>query len=55
VLVKERVTLRLDADLAAHLYSSGSGWQSKLDEMLCQIVPQQVWNPVFMGMREQGT
>ncbi len=40
--VKERVTLRLDADLAAHLRSTGPGWQTRLNEMLRQIVLKQV-------------
>ncbi len=39
--VKERVALRLDADLAAHLRSSGPGWQAKINEMLCLIVLRQ--------------
>ena len=39
--VKERVTLRLDADLAAHLRSSGPGWQTRLNKMLRQIVLKQ--------------
>lgn len=35
---KERVTLRLDADLVAHLRSSGPGWQTRLNETLRQTV-----------------
>ncbi len=35
--IKERVTLRLDADLAARLRSSGPGWQTRLNEMLRRI------------------
>ncbi len=39
--VKERVTLRLDADIAAQLRSSGPGWQTRLNEMLRRIVLEQ--------------
>ena len=35
---KERVTLRLDADIVAHLRSSGPGWQTRLNETLRQTV-----------------
>lgn len=35
---KERVTLRLDADIAAHLRSSGPGWQTRLNATLRQII-----------------
>lgn len=35
---KERVTLRMDADIAAHLRSSGPGWQTRLNATLRQII-----------------
>jgi uncharacterized protein (DUF4415 family) len=36
--IKERVTIRLDADIAARLRSSGPGWQTRLNEMLRRTV-----------------
>ena len=36
--IKERVSLRLDADIAAHLRSSGPGWQTRLNETLRRLV-----------------
>ena len=39
--VKERITLRLDADIAAHLRATGPGWQTRLNNMLRQtLLPQ---------------
>jgi uncharacterized protein (DUF4415 family) len=32
--IKERITLRLDADVATRLRSSGPGWQTRLNDML---------------------
>ena len=31
---KERITIRLDADIAAHLRAGGPGWQTRLNDML---------------------
>ena len=39
--VKERITLRLDADVAAHLRASGPGWQTRLNDMLRRTIFQQ--------------
>jgi uncharacterized protein (DUF4415 family) len=36
--VKERVGLRLDANVVEHFRSSGSGWQSRVNEILKQHV-----------------
>ena len=36
--IKERVSLRLDADTVAYLRSSGPGWQTRLNEMLRRVV-----------------
>ena len=35
---KERVTIRLDADLTAHFRSGGRGWQTRLNETLRRAV-----------------
>ena len=35
---KEHVSIRLDADLAAHFRASGPGWQSRLNNVLRQAV-----------------
>ena len=35
---KEHVSIRLDADLAAHFRASGPGWQSRLNDVLRQAV-----------------
>ena len=39
--VKERITLRLDADIAAHFRSTGPGWQTRLNNMLRRTIFQQ--------------
>jgi uncharacterized protein (DUF4415 family) len=39
--VKERVGLRLDANVVEHFRSSGSGWQSRVNEILKQHVAVQ--------------
>ena len=39
--VKERITIRLDADIAAHLRSTGPGWQTRLNNMLRRSIFQQ--------------
>lgn len=36
--VKERVGLRLDADIVEHFRSTGSGWQARVNEILKQHV-----------------
>lgn len=36
--VKERVGLRLDADVVEHFRSTGSGWQARVNEILKQHV-----------------
>jgi uncharacterized protein (DUF4415 family) len=36
--VKERVGLRLDADVVEHFRATGSGWQSRVNEILKQHV-----------------
>jgi len=36
--VKERVNLRLDAEVVASLRASGPGWQSRVNEMLRKAV-----------------
>ena len=35
---KEKVTVRLDADIVAHFRESGRGWQTRLNEALRQVV-----------------
>ena len=35
---KERVTIRLDADLTAHFRSGGRGWQTRLNQILRHAV-----------------
>ena len=35
---KERISIRLDADLAAHLRASGHGWQTRLNDALREVV-----------------
>ena len=35
---KEKVTVRLDADIVAHFRESGKGWQTKLNEALRQVI-----------------
>lgn len=32
--VKERVTIRLDADVVEHFRATGKGWQTRLNEVL---------------------
>lgn len=39
--VKERTTLRLDADIAAHFRATGPGWQTRLNNMLRRTIFQQ--------------
>ena len=36
--VKEKVTLRLDADILAHFRREGKGWQTKLNDVLRKAV-----------------
>lgn len=36
--IKERVGLRLDADVVEHFRSTGSGWQARVNEILKQHV-----------------
>ena len=36
--IKERVTIRLDSDLAAHFRAGGRGWQTRLNDTLRQAV-----------------
>ena len=36
--VKERVSIRLDADVAGHFRASGPGWQTRLNETLRRAV-----------------
>ena len=40
ILPKERITIRLDADIAAHFRASGPGWQTRLNDMLRRAVFQ---------------
>ena len=35
---KERITIRLDADIAAHFRASGPGWQTRLNDVLRQAI-----------------
>lgn len=35
---KERVTVRLDADIVAHFRQGGRGWQTRLNEALRQVI-----------------
>ena len=35
---KEKVTVRLDADIVAHFREGGRGWQTKLNEALRQVI-----------------
>ena len=35
---KERVTIRLDADIAAHFRATGRGWQTRLNDALRDAV-----------------
>jgi uncharacterized protein (DUF4415 family) len=39
--VKERVGLRLDANIVAHFRQSGAGWQGRINEVLKQHVASQ--------------
>jgi uncharacterized protein (DUF4415 family) len=39
--LKERVGLRLDADVVEHFRATGSGWQSRVNEILKQHVAGQ--------------
>jgi uncharacterized protein (DUF4415 family) len=36
--VKDEVTLRLDHDVVAHFKASGSGWQTRINSALRQII-----------------
>ena len=36
--IKEKVTVRLDADIVAHFREGGRGWQTKLNEALRQVI-----------------
>ena len=36
--VKERITIRLDADIAEHFRGSGPGWQSRINETLRRAI-----------------
>ena len=38
VPTKEKVTLRLDADILAHFRREGKGWQSRLNDVLRKAV-----------------
>ena len=35
---KERITIRLDADIAAHFRATGPGWQTRLNDVLRQAI-----------------
>ncbi len=35
---KEKVTVRLDADIVAHFREGGRGWQTRLNEALRQVI-----------------
>ena len=35
---KERITIRLDADIAAHFRATGPGWQTRLNDILRQAI-----------------
>ncbi|MYD35592.1 MAG: BrnA antitoxin family protein [Dehalococcoidia bacterium] len=35
---KEKVTMRLDADIVAHFRESGKGWQTRLNDALRQVI-----------------
>ena len=35
---KERITIRLDADIAAHFRATGKGWQTRLNAILRRAV-----------------
>ena len=35
---KERITIRLDADIAAHFRATGPGWQTRLNDTLRQVI-----------------
>lgn len=37
---KERITIRLDADIAAHFRAGGPGWQSRLNNILRDAIAQ---------------
>ena len=36
--IKERVSIRLDADIVTHFRSTGPGWQTRLNDRLRQDV-----------------
>lgn len=38
--VKERITIRLDADVVAHFRATGKGWQTRLNDALKKQIRQ---------------
>ena len=36
--IKERITIRLDADITAHFRATGPGWQTRLNDTLRQAI-----------------
>ena len=36
--MKEQITIRLDADITAHLRKEGPGWQTRLNDTLRQAL-----------------
>ena len=36
--LKEQITIRLDADIAAHFRGMGKGWQTRLNDALREVV-----------------
>ena len=43
---KERITIRLDADIAAHFRATGPGWQTRLNDTLRQAIARGPNQPV---------
>ena len=43
---KERITIRLDADIAAHFRATGPGWQTRLNDTLRQAMVRGSHQPV---------
>lgn len=42
---KERITIRLDADIAAHFRSTGRGWQTRLNDTLRDAIARAAVSP----------
>ena len=39
--VKERITIRIDADIAAHFRATGPGWQTRLNDALRHAIARE--------------